>query len=154
MTMKSGVSINSWHRWNSSLLLGVLLLALLTPVQPAQAQAGVDFNNILRATVYVTSVYNVPDGRAVSCVGSGTLISSDGLILTNAHNVLDSPRCQVDDLAISLPVRLDEPPVLSYYADLVVYDLGLDLAILRISRQIDGRQIVPGELRLPFVEVG
>ena len=110
MTMKSGVSINSWHRWSSSLLVGVLLLALLPPAQPVQAQAGVDFNNVLRATVYVTSVYDVPDGRAVSIVGSGTLISSDGLLLTNAHNVLDSPRCQVDDLAISLPVRLDEPP--------------------------------------------
>ncbi len=166
MTMKSGVSINFWHRWSSrprvaenlqaagALLAAAALLLVLVPARPVTAQGGADFNNILRSTVYITSVYDVPDGRAVSCVGSGTLISADGLILTNAHNVLDSTRCQVDEIAISLPVRLDEPPVLSYYADLVVYDLGLDLAVLRISRQLDGRRIVPGELRLPFVEVG
>ena len=150
-----GVSINSWHLLSSRWLVhGLLLFALVVTALPVSAQEGIDFNNILRATVYVSSVYNVPDGRAVSCVGSGTLISSDGLILTNAHNVLDGSRCRVDDIAISLPVRLDEPPVLNYYADLVVYDLGLDLAVLQISRQIDGRQIEPGALRLPFVEVG
>lgn len=154
MTMKCGVSISCWHRWSSSLLVLIVLLGGIFSAGSAEAQGLVDFNNILRATVYITSVYDVSDGLAVSCVGSGTLITSDGLILTNAHNVVDGTRCRVDDIAISLAVRLNEPPVLSYYADLVTYDLGLDLAVLRISRQIDGRQLEPGALRLPFVEIG
>lgn len=152
--MKRGVSINCWHRWNSRVLAVVALLVALIPAVPVAAQGAVDFNNILRATVYITSVYDVLDGRAASCVGSGTLITSDGLILTNAHNVVNGTRCRVEDIAISLAVRLNEPPVLSYYADLVTYDLGLDLAVLRITRQIDGRRVEPGTLRLPFVELG
>lgn len=133
-----------------------MILGLFGHPQPAGAQgtAQVDFNNILRATVFVTSVFDVPGGRAASCIGSGTLISPDGLILTNAHNVVNSELCRVDEIAVSLTIRLNEPPVPTYYADLVDYNLGLDLAVLRIRRQLDGRLIEPGSLNLPFVELG
>ncbi|GAB4574041.1 MAG: hypothetical protein Kow0077_18580 [Anaerolineae bacterium] len=143
------------HRLNSRLIVFALVFSLVGPgTLPVLAQGSADFNTILRATVYISSVYDTAGGSVVSCIGSGTLITPDGLILTNAHNVIDGERCRVDDIAISLPVRLDEPPVLSYYADIVAYDLRLDLAVLRITRQIDGRRISEGTLRLPFVELG
>ncbi len=104
--------------------------------------------------MYLTSVYDTPAGRVTACIGSGTLVSSDGLILTNAHNVVDNDLCRVDDIVVSLTIRPDEPPVLTYFAEVVNYDLGLDLAVLRINRQIDGRAIMPDTLSLPFVELG
>ncbi len=155
MTRKHGAWISSWRR-SSSRLIGCLLAVtlMLDGVGVTLGQGAADFNNILRATVYVSSVYDVPGGKAVSCVGSGTLITTGGLILTNAHHVVDGQRCRVEDIAIALTVRLNEPPVLSYYAEVVNYDLGLDLAVLQITRHIDGREVERDSLRLPFVELG
>jgi hypothetical protein len=36
-----------------------------------------------QATVFLMQTYDVAGAQALSCVGSGTLISADGLILTN-----------------------------------------------------------------------
>ena len=41
-----------------------------------------------------------------------------------------------------------------YRADIAQADPGLDLALLRITRQNDGRVIDPATLALPFVELG
>jgi S1-C subfamily serine protease len=155
----SGGLNNSWPHLNFRtairliVLVGLLAGGVIRPA-PAAAQDGTELNTLLRATVYVSSVVDGPAGRTVSCVGSGTLVTADGLILTNAHTVVDSERCPVDDIAIALPIRLDEPPVPTYYAEVIASDLGLDLAVLRITRQIDGRLVQAGSLSLPFVELG
>ncbi len=159
MKRKSGDWISFLRHWSSRIVRAALLAGILVIFggiqgQPALAQTTVTLNTILRATVYVSSVYESPGGPAISCIGSGTLVSSDGLVLTSAHSVVDGSRCRVEDIAISLPVRLNEPPVPSYYADVVALDLGLDLAVLRITRQIDGRSIDEDVLSLPFVEMG
>lgn len=137
-----------------ALTLTIALLAAQPAILPVRAQTVVDFTTIARATVYITSVYEVAGRRVVSCTASGTLVSADGLILTNAHAVVDSERCRVEDIAISVAVRLTEPPVLTYYAEVVSYDLGLDLAVLRIAQLIDGRRVEMNTLSLPFVELG
>ncbi len=155
---RPGGWISSLPHWNSSAVriaaVAVILLMSLIGQHGVTTAQTVDFASIARATVFVASVYDVPGGRATSCVGSGTLVSFDGLILTNAHIVADSERCPADDIAISLTLRLDEPPVPIYYADVVNHDMGLDLAVLRITRQIDGRIVDRDALRLPFVELG
>jgi len=51
-------------------------------------------------------------------------------------------------------VRMDEPPIPTYTAEVVVASQGLDLAMLRISGYLDGRAVEPGTLQLPFVELG
>jgi hypothetical protein len=53
-----------------------------------------------------------------------------------------------------MTVRLDEPPIPTYTAEVVTASRGLDLAILRITGYLDGRVIEPGMLQLPFVELG
>lgn len=141
--------------WNSRAAVAlalILLTALFT--QPAQAQdQAVDLERIQRATVFVmqASGGNQP---TITCVGSGTLVSRDGLIVSNAHNTVANRTCPGDTLIIALSVRLDEPPVPIYRAELVQADPGLDLALLRITRQNDGRVIDPSTLSLPFVELG
>jgi hypothetical protein len=52
-----------------------------------------------------------------------------------------------------MSVRTNEPPVIQYQADLIQYDAGLDLALLQISRELDGRTVESESLALPFVEV-
>jgi len=57
--------------WSSRRLVGLALAMALLAAQllalPARAQDVVDFCTIARATVYITSVYDAPGGRAVSC---------------------------------------------------------------------------------------
>jgi Trypsin-like peptidase domain/Carboxypeptidase regulatory-like domain len=107
-----------------------------------------------RATVYVMQVYTNPLGQAIiSCVGSGTLVSADGLILTNAHVVLPGANCRSDQLVIAMTVRVGEAPVARYYARLVEKNVGWDLAVLQITTDLDGRPAERGTLTLPFVEL-
>jgi len=109
---------------------------------------------IKRATVFVMQTYQNRNQPVISCVGSGTLVSVDGLILTNAHIALPSDTCRSDRLIIALTVRLDQPPIPTYTAEVVDASQGLDLAILRINGYLDGRIVEPGTLQLPFVELG
>ncbi|MBN1285696.1 MAG: trypsin-like peptidase domain-containing protein [Anaerolineae bacterium] len=118
-----------------------------TTVEPTRAQA--------RAAVFLMQTRTGSNGQQlITCAQSGTLVSIDGLILTNAHGVQPNTHCPGDSVVVAFAIREDEPPVPVYYADPVAVDAGLDLAVLRITRYLDGRQITPGELVLPFVELG
>jgi hypothetical protein len=109
---------------------------------------------IKRATVFIMQTYYSRGQPVISCIGSGTLVSADGLILTNAHIALPSETCRSDTIAIAITVRLGEPPIPTYTAEVVDASRGLDLAVLRITGYLDGRVIEPGTLTLPFVELG
>lgn len=105
--------------------------------------------------------------------GSGTVVSSTGLILTNWHLVdLESHRLDVqrieDQLAVEGGVRLEiqlddlvqvsvsdgmNPPQPRYWAAVVGGDAALDLALLQIVEDSNG-SIDPGSLNLPFVPLG
>ncbi|MBN1202376.1 MAG: trypsin-like peptidase domain-containing protein [Anaerolineae bacterium] len=125
-----------------------------TEAEPPPPLVELNEDVIKRATVFIMQTYNTEGQPNISCVGSGTLVSADGLILTNAHNALPSEMCPADTLVIAVTVRLDEPPIPTYTAEIVDASRGLDLAILRINGHLDGRGIEPGSLQLPFVELG
>ena len=132
----------------------ISLLMLLSFIMPITAQddVAIDFERIQRATVFVMQV----GGASLDtfCVGSGTLVRYDGLILTNAHTVQQSQACPGDDIIIAMTINPDEPPVPKYRADIVEINDGLDLALLRITREEDGRLIETDALPvLPFVEL-
>ena len=102
-----------------------------TPIPPPLIELNEDL--IKRATVFVMQTYQNQSQTVISCVGSGTLVSGDGLILTNAHIALPSETCRSDKLVIAITVRLDEPPIPTYTAEVVDSSRGLDLAVLRIN---------------------
>lgn len=135
------------------LCLLLLITLPLAAVIARQIDTDIDLQRIERAAVFVMQAIDTGDDLQVTCVGSGTMVSRNGLILTNAHNTVQSDACPGDTLIISLNVRTNEPPIPRYRADLIQFDIGLDLALLRISRQMDGRAIEPGSLALPFVEL-
>src|SRR5690349_12000729 len=133
--------------------LAFLCALLFVCAAPTFAQTSFDLERIQSATVFVMQASRVGEELIVRCVGSGTLVSRDGLLLTNAHNTLSSANCPGDTLIISLSVRLDEAPIPVYQAEIVQADAGLDLALLRITRQNDGRLVERDSLALPFVEL-
>ncbi|MFZ4814397.1 MAG: trypsin-like peptidase domain-containing protein [Phototrophicaceae bacterium] len=120
-----------------------------------QAQTGLEaqLNRIQQATVFIYQAENAQDDLFITCVASGTLVSRSGLILTNAHSTLPNAACPGDTLIIALAVDSNEPPIPVYRAEIVQADNGLDLALLQISQDLDGRRLDRNQLSLPFVEV-
>ena len=138
----------------SRLLAAFGLLGLLGQTIPASAQTSLDIERIQRATVFLMQATSSAGSMTIHCVGSGTIVSRGGLILTNAHIVQQGASCPGNTIIVALSARLNQPPIPTYLAEIVQADTGLDLALLRISRQLDGRLIDSSSIALPFVELG
>ncbi len=115
-------------------------------------------STLIAATVRIYGVKRVQDELQPTYVGSGTLISAEGLILTNAH--VASPASQGDTqdepdaLAVAVIEAEDKAPVFSYLAEVKAVDGWLDLAVIQIVSTVDGAEVNPRDLNLPFVPVG
>lgn len=133
----------------------VLTTALLTiAAHPAGAQeAGFDTGRTQRATVFVMQARAERNNLIITCAGSGTIVHRSGLVLTNAHHTMPNDACPGEVIIIAFAAEADGAPVPRYRAEIVQANPGIDLALLRINRQFDGRLIEPDSLALPFVEM-
>jgi hypothetical protein len=119
----------------------------------AQSSLTLDVERIQRATVFIIQAGG-EDKLTTRCVSTGTIVRYDGLILTNAHAVVTGRECTGTNLIIAMAVNPSEPPVPKYRAQIAQINLGLDIALLRITSELDGRLIEPENLPiLPFVEL-
>jgi S1-C subfamily serine protease len=107
-----------------------------------------------QAVVQIEAIVDVDGRRQTGWTGSGTIISPDGLVLTNAHVVLSDRFYNVVDLVVSLTVAQDSPPVASYYASIVQADAALDIALIKPYQDINGHPLNYNLLDLPFVPLG
>ncbi len=104
---------------------------------------------IIAATVFIT----YPTGNNSASVGSGTLISPQGFILTNYHVIGDLENRRIAPRIFVGTIRfVDQPPEVRYQADVVATDPNLDLAILRITRTSNGQPI--GNTTFPAIPIG
>lgn len=95
----------------------------------------------------VVQIYNLDeDGQPVSS-GSGTIISADGLILTNRH-VVEGGK----DFAILILSDLREKPKATYLASVIGVSDDIDMAVLQIDRNLKGKKISKTSLKLPFLD--
>ncbi|MBC7261464.1 MAG: trypsin-like peptidase domain-containing protein, partial [Chloroflexi bacterium] len=95
-------------------------------------------------------------GLSPAWTGSGTIVHPSGIVLTNCH--VANPRAMgmsappADRLGIAITERSDQPPVLTYFAQVIVQSPELDLALLKIVAGADGRPV--SNLNLPYVPLG
>ena len=102
---------------------------------------------ISRASVQIIAAQPSGNGLEGLWVGSGTIISPDGEILTNCHVA-----CAAPVLIIAINTSSDLPPEPTYLAEVTHFDEALDLAIIRITSDVDGNPVQV--TNLPFIEVG
>lgn len=123
------------------------------PVEPPaaspQASLGNSTSDLARATVQILALVNAGGSYQSVWTGSGSIIAPQGLILTNSH-VVDDRYGEYEVLGVSLTQRTDQPPTLTYLAEIAAVDYGLDLAVIRVITDLDGNPVTPN---LPFIQL-
>lgn len=107
------------------------------------------------AVVQISAMYYDDTNRLVEgWTGSGSIISADGLILTNAHVVLPDRYFPVDALIVAFTVAEDQPPQKLYFAEVLQADQQLDIAVMRLTTDLNNVPLDHAALNLPYVPLG
>jgi S1-C subfamily serine protease len=125
-------------------------VAQATPTQTLAASSDVPYQAVVKITAMYLDNGQLKEGWS----GSGSIVSSDGLILTNAHVVLPDKFFPVDALVVSLTPQPDQLPVDAYYAEVLQADWLLDVAVIRITTDMDKSGVDRSQLNLPTVPLG
>jgi len=137
-----------------------LTLLLSLGLSPTWALERGITQKVIKTVVQLIAADKQPNGRLVAkWSGSGTIISTDGLILTNCHvafpqAMFDDPALTYNVLIVALTIRSDSPPQPTYLAEVVQYNPNLDLAVVRVSRSLDGTPVDREQLSLPALPLG
>ena len=113
--------------------------------------------NAMHSVVQIVALRKVMFGNYQPVwTGSGTIVDSRGLVLTNCHVAnpqamgMNAPEASV--LGIAITTRSDQPPALTYLAEIAVQSPELDLAVLRVVANIDGTRV--SNLNLRALQLG
>ncbi|MBI5964457.1 MAG: trypsin-like peptidase domain-containing protein [Chloroflexi bacterium] len=129
-----------------------------TPTDTGNGLSQSDRAKLISATVQIYGLFNENGQLTPRYTGSGTILTSSGMILTNAHVASPAsqgePDMEPDALGIAIVESEDKPPVPSYLAQVRAVDGFLDLAVIQITSTVDGSSVDPNSLNFPFVELG
>ncbi len=132
----------------------MMSLVLIGGGQTAQA---VDRNNpvqqAVKASVFIVMLDE--DGKMLGS-GSGSILSPDGMILSNYHVVGDLEKKKLNNskglIAIGVLDDPTEPPVVNYLAQVVQADPDLDLSVSCIVGDLKNRPVK--NVKFPAVPIG
>jgi len=140
-----------------------LLIPLLALAGSVTGQEGLTLKQrqeIMKGAVSIISLVMDRGELVPVWGGSGTILSEEGLVLTNAHVATDMfdqvglGGAPMDALVIALTTREDRPPTPTYFAEVVAYDHQLDLALLQITTDLSGNAVEAADMNLMPVTIG
>ena len=125
--------------------------------QPRPAESETGIGRVMKSVVQVVALKSgFLGGMSSAWTGSGSIVDPSGIILTNCH--VANPRAMgmsspaADRLGIAVTDRSDEPPAVTYFAEVVAQNPRLDLAVLKIVADSRGQRI--RNLDLPAIPLG
>jgi S1-C subfamily serine protease len=124
----------------------------LTPIPdtPTPALVTIPYHTVAKITTRVTQ-----RGKLVTYrTGSATILSPDGLLITNAHIVVPTNRIPATEVIVGLTTDPHEAAEDAYLADILLVDDDLNIAILYLTQTIDGTPVNREDLNLPFATLG
>jgi serine protease Do len=157
--MKRSIHIKQVFRTLSILIVLALLMGTLGLV-PSQALDRDTRRKVLKTVVRIYATVEDARGQLEPLWwGSGTIVDPEGFILTNCHVALPTamgyPKdYEYDLLVVALTVSSDEPARSTYLAEVAAYDPFLDLAVIRVTNDLDGSPVDPETLDLPYTKFG
>lgn len=109
----------------------------------------------LNAVVQLTAEIKGKDGKYQKAwTGSGTIISPQGLILTNSHLITPSEDLTYDRMVVSLTFYSDQAPKPLFLAEVMEEDQVLDLAVLKLTEDLEGNPVASSQIMLPHAVLG
>ena len=124
------------------------------PIEKTATPTEIPPEKLYKSVVRISAMVFVDNLLVEGWAGSGSVVSEDGLILTNAHVVLSDEFYEVEELQISLTDNPDFPAEPSYYAEVVQVDRDLDLAVIRIHTDLARNPVQRANLNLPVFKLG
>jgi Trypsin-like peptidase domain/S-layer homology domain len=112
---------------NTAILLALSLFVAPMQIVPVAEAASSD---VLYSVVQIYSYKEYGDEYLLMGSGSGSIISEDGIILTNYHVISDENGEPLDDFEICFLMNEYEAPICDEYAYPITYDAEADLALL------------------------
>jgi S1-C subfamily serine protease len=124
------------------------------PVEQPKPSGGRDPNFVRALNAAVRVI--VPTGATSASLGSGSIISAKGHILTNYHVVSDDNGKLINQgngVIIAVPPNEGDPAKPKYRAKVIDFDVDRDLAILQLVALSDGSTL-PSNLGLNPIPIG
>lgn len=141
----------------SRLILVVAILLATLSLGASQSALAIEKQARDQALASAAFIATLDQDGEMMGSGSGTFISADGLVLTNFHVVGDPDTGELyrQDGLIGIGIIEDptEPAIPRFYAQVVIGDPSLDLAVVRVVSYLDGDS-PPSNLNLTYIPLG
>ena len=122
------------------IILTIIIAFIIIPCAFAEEE---DFSQ-MNPTVKITSYKKLYTDNIIAFgSGSGTVINSNGLVLTNHHVIFNESELKpLDAFEVCITFDVQKKPVCKYTAQLIANDKTLDIALLKInSKDVFGQPI-------------
>jgi len=107
--------------------------------ETADANATFNVEDVMGSVVEIICLDNTD--KDTFYTGSGTIVDSVGLVLTNQHLLISKDGSTIRFCGVGFTSDIEQPPIIEYIAEATATQDDLDLAILEIVEHMEGKEL-------------